>query len=74
MQLTDRGLEMVDTAVELLARDSAIRPATSKFDKREREAATRFCLKLIALLEPARSAPAPGKPSKGARRAARART
>jgi len=56
VQLTDRGLEMVDTAVELLARDSAIRPATSKFDKREREAATRFCLEMIALLEPARSA------------------
>jgi DNA-binding MarR family transcriptional regulator len=74
VQLTERGLEMVDTAVELLARDSAIRPATSKFDKREREAATRFCLKLIAFLEPARSAPAPAKPAKGARRAARART
>lgn len=53
VQLTERGLEMVDTAVELLARDSAIRPATEKIDKREREAAARFCLKLIALLEPA---------------------
>ena len=74
VQLTDRGLEMVDAAVELLARNSAIRPATSKFDKREREAATRFCLKLIALLEPNRSAPAPAKPRKGARRAARAGT
>ena len=73
VQLTDRGLEMVDAAVELLARDSAIRPATSKLDKREREAATRFCLKLIALLEPARSAPAPAKPAKSARRPARAR-
>jgi DNA-binding MarR family transcriptional regulator len=74
VQLTDRGLEMVDAAVELLARDSAIRPATSKFDKREREAATRFCLKLIALLEPARSAPPSAKPKKGARPAARAGT
>ena len=71
VQLTDRGLEMVDAAVELLARDSAIRPATSKFDKREREAATRFCLKLIAFLEPARPAPVSAKPRKNARRAAR---
>ena len=58
VQLTERGLEMVDAAVELLARDSAIRPATEKIDKREREAAARFCLKLIALLEPGRPAPA----------------
>jgi hypothetical protein len=65
---------MVDAAVELLARDSAIRPATSKFDKRDREAATRFCLKLIALLEPARARPSAGaKAKKGARRTARAR-
>jgi DNA-binding MarR family transcriptional regulator len=74
VQLTERGLEMVDAAVELLARDSAIRPATSKFDKRDREAATRFCLKLIALLEPARARPSAGaKAKKGARRTARAR-
>jgi DNA-binding MarR family transcriptional regulator len=75
VQLTDRGLEMVDAAVELLARDSAIRPATAKFDKRERDAATRFCLKLIALLEPARSAPAADtKTTTAARRAPRAKT
>jgi DNA-binding MarR family transcriptional regulator len=75
VQLTDRGLEVVDAAVELLARDSAIGPATSKFDKRERDAATRFCLKLIALLEPARSVPAAvTKTRTAARRAPRART
>ena len=52
VQLTERGLEMVDAAVDLLARNSAIRPATSRLDKGEREAAARFCLKMIALLEP----------------------
>jgi DNA-binding MarR family transcriptional regulator len=66
VQLTERGLEMVDAAVELLAQESAIRPATEKIDKREREAAAHFCLKLIALLEPGRPEPA-AKPRKRAK-------
>jgi DNA-binding MarR family transcriptional regulator len=72
VQLTDRGLEMVDAAVDLLARDSSIRPATSQLDKREREAAARFCLKMIALLEPAPPAAAQPARRKSARRAGRA--
>jgi DNA-binding MarR family transcriptional regulator len=71
VQLTERGLEMVDAAVDLLARDSAIRPATSRLDKREREAAANFCLKMIALLEPAPPAEVQPARKKGARRAAR---
>jgi DNA-binding MarR family transcriptional regulator len=55
VQLTKRGLEMVDAAVELLAVDSAIKPATAQLDLREREEGTRFCLKLVALLEPAKA-------------------
>ena len=72
VQLTERGLEMVDAAVDLLARDSSIRPATSQLDKREREAAARFCLKMIALLEPAPPAAAQPARRKSARRAGRA--
>ena len=51
VQLTPRGLEMVDTAVDLLARSSPIRPATSRLNKRECDAAARFCLDLISILE-----------------------
>jgi DNA-binding MarR family transcriptional regulator len=71
VQLTERGLEMVDAAVDLLARDSAIRPATSRLDQREREAAANFCLKMIALLEPASPVEVQPARKKGARRAAR---
>src|SRR5260221_539304 len=62
VQLTERGLEMVDAAVDLLARDSSIRPATSRVDKAEREAAARFCLKMISLLEP--QSPAQAQPTR----------
>src|SRR4029450_5483101 len=51
VQLTPRGLEMVDSAVDLLARSSPIKPATAPLDRRERDAAARFCLKLISMLE-----------------------
>jgi DNA-binding MarR family transcriptional regulator len=73
VQLSPRGLEMVDSAVELLARSSPIKPATAPLDKRERDAAARFCLRLIAMLEapakPEATEPAPKK----TRRAPRAR-
>ena len=78
VQLTARGLQIVDAAVDLLASDSAIRPATSQFEKPEREAAARFCLRLIALLEPARMVAATpdktagGRPQKRAGNVARA--
>ena len=63
VQLTERGVQMVDAAVELLARESSIRPATSQFDKAEREALGRACLKLISLLEPGKTPDAaPSKP------------
>jgi DNA-binding MarR family transcriptional regulator len=74
VQLTARGLEMVDTAVDLLARSSPIKPATSRVDKRERDSAARFCLKLIAMLEPAKEpSSAAGTTRKKARRTARGR-
>jgi len=68
VQLTKRGLEMVDAAVELLAVDSAIKPATAQLDLREREEGTRFCLKLVALLEPAKAPSEPTGKTGGARR------
>ena len=59
VQLTERGLQMVDAAVDLLAKESAIGPATSQFDKAGRDALRRSCLKLISLLEPAKPTSAP---------------
>ena len=64
VQLTPRGLEMVDSAVELLATSSPIKPATAQLDKGERDAAARFCLKMIALLEADREAPAAPDPTR----------
>ena len=52
VQLTARGLEMVDAAVELLAKASVIKPATSRLGKRERDTAAQFCIRLISMLEP----------------------
>jgi hypothetical protein len=54
--------------VELLAVDSAIKPATAQLDLREREEGSRFCLKLIALLEPAKAPAEPTGKTGGARR------
>jgi len=65
VQLTERGVQMVDAAVDLLARESSIRPATSQFDTAEREALGRACLKLISLLEPARAPDAQEAKPKG---------
>ena len=73
VQLTARGLEMVDTAVELLAKSSPIKPATSRVDKRERDQAASFCLKLIAILEQAREPSPAAATRKKARRTPRAR-
>jgi DNA-binding MarR family transcriptional regulator len=74
VQLTARGLEMVDTAVDLLARSSPIKPATSRVDKRERDSAARFCLKLISMLESAKEpSSAAGTTPKKARRTPRRR-
>jgi DNA-binding MarR family transcriptional regulator len=73
VQLSPRGLEMVDAAVDLLARSSPIKPATALLDKRERDAAARFCLKLIAMLETPAKPQATQPVPKKARRAPRAR-
>jgi DNA-binding MarR family transcriptional regulator len=71
VQLTKRGVEMVDAAVQLLAVDSAIKPATEQLDPREREEGTRFCLKLVALLEPPKAPPVlPAKTDSTRRRSA----
>jgi DNA-binding MarR family transcriptional regulator len=63
VQLTPRGLEMVDAAVELLATSSPIKPATTQLDHGERDAAAHFCLKLIALLEAAKEPAATLEPT-----------
>ena len=74
VQLTPRGLEMVDAAVELLALSSPIKPATSRLNKRESDETARFCLKLISILESVKEpAGAAGPTPKKARRTPRAR-
>lgn len=74
VQLTPRGLEMVDAAVELLAVSSPIKPATSRLNKRDSNEAARFCLKLISILESVKEpAVTTGPTRKKVRRTLRAR-
>jgi len=51
IQLTNRGLEVVDRAVEVIAEESYIGPAMAALEPRQRDDAERFCLHLIAALE-----------------------
>ena len=51
IQLTNRGLEVVDRAVEVIAEESYIGPAMAELEPRQRDEAERLCLHLIAVLE-----------------------
>jgi DNA-binding MarR family transcriptional regulator len=51
VQLSDRGLEVVDRAAAVIAEESFIGPAMRALSADERDAAERFCLDLIAALE-----------------------
>jgi DNA-binding MarR family transcriptional regulator len=51
VQLTNRGLEVVDRAATIIARESFIGPAMAVLARAERDAAEQFCLNLVAALE-----------------------
>jgi DNA-binding MarR family transcriptional regulator len=51
VQLTDRGVEVADRAVTVIAEDPFIGPAMAALKPEERTAAEDFCLGLIAALE-----------------------
>jgi DNA-binding MarR family transcriptional regulator len=53
VQLTEKGLEVIDRASTIVATESFIGPAMAAMKPRERDAAERFCLRLIATLEAA---------------------
>jgi DNA-binding MarR family transcriptional regulator len=48
--LTKRGVDMVDEAVNLLAKESPIGPATRAMSQRELKTGTQFCCRLVELL------------------------
>lgn len=68
VQLTEKGLAVIDDASTMVATESFIGPAMAAMKPRERDAAERFCLRLIATLEAADSESG-GKP--GSRRSGR---
>ena len=51
VQLTDQGVETVDRAATVIARESFIGPAMAVLKPVERDAAEQFCLALVAALE-----------------------
>jgi DNA-binding MarR family transcriptional regulator len=53
IRLTRKGLQVVEDVVEYLARESVIAPAMSQFAPAEREAGSRFALRVLAALEQA---------------------
>jgi DNA-binding MarR family transcriptional regulator len=53
VQLTEKGLEVIDRASTIVATESFIGPAMAVMKPSERDAAERFCLRLIATLEAA---------------------
>ena len=53
VQLTEKGLEVIDRASTIVATESFIGPAMAAMKPSERDAAERFCLRLIATLEAA---------------------
>jgi DNA-binding MarR family transcriptional regulator len=55
VQLTEKGLEIIDGASTMVATESFIGPAMAAMKPSERDAAERFCLRLIATLEAADS-------------------
>jgi DNA-binding MarR family transcriptional regulator len=75
VHLTRKGLQVVDEAVEHLAKQSSIAPAMAQFTPAEREAGARFALRVLAGMEHAGladpdaedEAPAPRSRRKAAR-------
>lgn len=55
VQLTARGLEVIDRASDIIATEPFIGPAMAAMSAGERDAAERFCLRVIATLEAANS-------------------
>jgi hypothetical protein len=51
VRLTRKGLHVVEEVVEDLAKQSVIAPAMSQFTPAEREAGSRFALRVLAGLE-----------------------
>jgi len=51
VHLTRKGLQAVDEVVEELAQHSSISPAMAQFTPAEREAGSRFALRVLAALE-----------------------
>jgi len=74
VQLTEKGLEAVDHASTIVATESFIGPAMAAMTPGERDAAERFCWRLIATLEAVASeagnpaARRPARPIKAKRR------
>lgn len=64
VQLTEKGLEVIDGASTIVATESFIGPAMAAMKPSERDAAERFCLRLIATLEAADSEPGDNPPSR----------
>ncbi len=75
IRLTRKGLQVVEEVVEYLAKESVIAPAMAQFTPAEREAGSRFALRVLAGLEhaglaepdPESQAPAPRSRKKVAR-------
>jgi DNA-binding MarR family transcriptional regulator len=57
VQLTEKGLDVIDRASTIIATESFIGPAMAAMKPSERDAAEQFCLGLIATLEAGSSAP-----------------
>src|SRR5206468_1107015 len=70
VQLSNRGLEVVDRAAEVIAEESFIGPAMAALEPRQRDEAERFCLDLITALE-APETRAAARPQRGKARARR---
>ncbi len=51
VQLTEKGLEVIDRASTIVANESFIGPAMAAMKPSDRDAAEQFCLRLIATLE-----------------------
>ena len=63
VQLTDRGLDVVDRAATVIANESFIGPAMAALKPSERDVAEEFCLSLVAALEGAEGSGGLAKPA-----------
>jgi DNA-binding MarR family transcriptional regulator len=51
VHLTKKGLQIVEEAVEVLAKESVLEPAVAQFSKEELQAGSRFALRTLAAME-----------------------